>query len=189
MAEYAHIIRRYARNAGLTNDDAEEVTSRVLVALTTALRELRYDPARRFRGYLRTAVVNGARRLARERNRHPGDRATGTDSERDQLARVASRDPLIELGDQIEADLNARLRLAQQVINQVRASVTPSTWQAYWQTAVDELPAREVAERLGKSIGAVYTAKSRVIVMLEEAGRRLLDGTHDQRTSCHPVPG
>lgn len=48
----------------------------------------------------------------------------------------------------------------------------PATWQAFWGTAVDGHSAKLVAERLGLTPTAVYTAKSRVLNRL----RRELEG-------------
>jgi len=51
---------------------------------------------------------------------------------------------------------------------QVRGHFQDSTWQAFWQTAVENRPPREVADHLGLSVGAVYIAKSRVLARLRE---------------------
>ena len=50
----------------------------------------------------------------------------------------------------------------------VRTQVEPESWQAFWQTAVESRNAREVAEELGISVGAVYIARSRVLARLRE---------------------
>ena len=44
----------------------------------------------------------------------------------------------------------------------MRGEFQESTWQAFWQTAVEGKRAREVAAGLGMTIAAVYMAKSRV---------------------------
>jgi DNA-directed RNA polymerase specialized sigma24 family protein len=48
----------------------------------------------------------------------------------------------------------------------VRPCVADSSWQAFWQTAVEGKSAKETAERLEMAVGAVYTAKSRVLERL-----------------------
>ena len=50
----------------------------------------------------------------------------------------------------------------------IRSEFQESTWQAFWQTTVDERDGKEVAKSLGLSVGAVYVAKSRVIARLKE---------------------
>ena len=52
--------------------------------------------------------------------------------------------------------------------NRVKNEFQPSTWQAFWMTAVDGHNAGEVGQRLGLSPGAVYVAKSRVLARLRE---------------------
>jgi RNA polymerase sigma-70 factor (ECF subfamily) len=58
---------------------------------------------------------------------------------------------------------------------QVQGRFTPSTWQAFWRTAVDGRPVAEVAAELGLSAGAVYVARSRVLARLAEQVRQLPD--------------
>ena len=43
------------------------------------------------------------------------------------------------------------------------------SWRAFWQTAVDGHSAKEVARELNMSVGAVYTAKSRVLDRMKQA--------------------
>ncbi len=57
--------------------------------------------------------------------------------------------------------------------DQVRGEFTASTWKAFWGTAVDGRPAKEVGAELGLSPGAVYVAKSRVLARLREKVREL----------------
>ena len=49
------------------------------------------------------------------------------------------------------------------------------TWQAFWRFAVDGEDAAAVADALGRRIGSVYAAKSRVLARL----RQELDGLTD----------
>jgi RNA polymerase sigma-70 factor (ECF subfamily) len=56
---------------------------------------------------------------------------------------------------------------------QVRDRFTPSTWQAFWKTAVEGKSAADAAVELGLSAGAVYVARSRVLARLTEQIRRM----------------
>ena len=64
----------------------------------------------------------------------------------------------------------------------IRCDFEETTWQAFWQTAVDGQAAVQVAEQLEMSVGAVYIAKSRVLSRLKvrvqevDDDDRLLDG-------------
>jgi RNA polymerase sigma-70 factor (ECF subfamily) len=58
---------------------------------------------------------------------------------------------------------------------QVRRQVRDSTWQAFWQTAVEGKPGKTVARELGLSVAAVYLAKSRVMARLTETIKQVQD--------------
>ena len=57
----------------------------------------------------------------------------------------------------------------------VQPAVKENTWQAFWLSTIDDLPAGEVARRLGMSIGSVYIARSRVMVRLRKEVRRIAE--------------
>ena len=66
-------------------------------------------------------------------------------------------------------------RLLACAAEQVRPSFEETTWQAFWQTAVLGKPGKEVAARLGMTVGAVYIAKSRVLSRIKARVHQLLD--------------
>jgi RNA polymerase sigma-70 factor (ECF subfamily) len=51
--------------------------------------------------------------------------------------------------------------------------VEPASWQAFWRTAVDGCPGADVAQELGMTIGAVYTARSRVLERIRKQIQQL----------------
>ncbi len=51
---------------------------------------------------------------------------------------------------------------------QVRRDITDTTWQAFWRTAIDDQPGKQVAGDLGLTVAAVYRARSRVLARLKE---------------------
>jgi RNA polymerase sigma-70 factor (ECF subfamily) len=66
-------------------------------------------------------------------------------------------------------------RLLDVAAEQVRLEFENPTWQAFWRTAVEGQPAKEAAEGLGMSVGAVYIAKSRVLNRIKEKVALLRD--------------
>ena len=52
--------------------------------------------------------------------------------------------------------------------NQIRDEFTKKTWAMFWATCVDGLPIAEVAKSHGRSAGAVYVARSRVMQRIKE---------------------
>jgi RNA polymerase sigma-70 factor (ECF subfamily) len=67
----------------------------------------------------------------------------------------------------------------------VSEQVEPSTWEAFWRTAVEAQPVDAVARDLAMSTGAVYIARSRVMRRLRvtverhEHARTTGSGNHD----------
>jgi RNA polymerase sigma factor (sigma-70 family) len=177
VGRYQPMIRGWCRRRGLTHDQAEDVCATVLAQLVTALRRFVYDPARRFRGWLKTVVDNEMRALWRRAARHPGDRGSGDPWVHRSLEQVAALGGFGELFEELDQELDRDLRLAQQVTARVRARVQEQTWRAFWLTAIGKEPAADVAKRLQMTVAAVYMAKQRVGRMLHEEGGKLSDQT------------
>jgi RNA polymerase sigma-70 factor (ECF subfamily) len=151
---YAPLIFGYFRRQGLQDADAADQAQEVLARVAQGIRQLDYDPKQgTFRGWLFTVVRNQWRtwasrpRLGREDvtlNEHP---APGED-------------------DAWEKDY--RRHLFDWAAGQVRPTVAPSTWQAFWRTSIEGQSAADIARDLGLSVAAVYMAKSRVLARLKE---------------------
>jgi RNA polymerase sigma-70 factor (ECF subfamily) len=65
-------------------------------------------------------------------------------------------------------DAEFERHLLQVAANNIRDSFATSTWQAFWQTAVEGRDVKEVAQSLGISVGAAYVAKSRVLARIRQ---------------------
>jgi RNA polymerase sigma-70 factor (ECF subfamily) len=61
-----------------------------------------------------------------------------------------------------------REAVAAEVLERVQARVEAKTWQAFYQTAMEQRPAADVAGALGLNVGAVYKCRFRVKQMLIE---------------------
>lgn len=185
LALYEPLIQDRCRKARLQAADAEEVKSRVLTALISAMQGFKYDPARRFRGYLKTVVTNAIRKLWLERARKPGDQAVGGELMQRQLAEVELPPSIEHLGDELDADILGRLRQAERVMTAVRTKVDPATWEAFWRTAVEGQPTCDVAANLRKSVRAVYMAKCRIRRMINDQAQSL-NGHADEPADRDP---
>jgi RNA polymerase sigma factor (sigma-70 family) len=171
LERYLPLIQKWCRRAGLNATDADEVSAAVVDKLVVAMRSFVYDPAKRFRGWLKTVVDNQVCELRRYWIRHPGDRASGHPDVHRSLAGI--RAPIDDLVDTLDHSLERDLQLAQQVIDLVKQRVRPKSWTAFWRTAIENERAADVARSLGISVGAVYMDKHRVAKMLREEGLRL----------------
>ena len=121
---------------------------------------LEYDPRRgSFRGWLFTAVRNRLRDFLASRQRLC--RGSG-DTSAQELLEAQPAPP------EAHWDRECEWRLVVWAAERVRGQMRDSTWQAFWQTAVEGRPIKEVARALGISAAAVYIARSRVMARLKE---------------------
>lgn len=154
---YQPLIERLAVRFGLQPTDAEDVSQEVLTRVAKAIPDWEHDPDRgSFRGWLTRVTRNLTIEQFRMRARRPL-----TNSESGQLERLQfDADSIFQLEQQRE--------LFGWAARKVREQFVPTTWQAFWLTAVEQRPPNEVAEQLGLSTGAVYIARSRVMARLRE---------------------
>jgi RNA polymerase sigma-70 factor (ECF subfamily) len=173
VERYKPLIDRWCRRGGLQPADVDEVGARILAKLTEAMTTFRYDPAHRFRGWLKTVAENAVRDFWRDLGRRPGALGSGDTDAQKALEQVEAPPDVEGLAQELEETLGRDLERASEVTARVRARVLPHTWQAYWLTVVEGRPAQEVAEQLGLSTLAVYKAKQRVGEMLRAEGTHL----------------
>jgi RNA polymerase sigma-70 factor (ECF subfamily) len=166
---YGAVVYGFARKRGLQDADAADVMQEVLRSVAGAAGRLNYDPSRgSFRGWLFTITRNKIFNFL-EAGRHRLGRGSGDSGVREQL----EAQPESEWGLARSWDEEYERNLAAVALRRVQAEVQPTTWQAFWQTAVENRPAREVAEALGMTAGAVYVARSRMLARLKEEVQRL----------------
>jgi RNA polymerase sigma-70 factor (ECF subfamily) len=188
LERYGPLIHRWCCRAGLGAEEAEEVSARVCCQLASAMRTFVYDPARRFRSWLKTVVDNAVRSFWRERRR-PGAHASGHPADQHDLEQIPA--PAVDgLVQELDDGLAADLRRAQRIADAVRVRVKEHTWQAFWRTAIEERPAPEVAALLGMTTAAVYVAKNHVGKMLRQEAARLREETcPGSEADDHDLPG
>jgi RNA polymerase sigma factor (sigma-70 family) len=136
--------------------DAEDMVNEVMLLLVRRLREFVYDPAKTFRGYLKTVthrLMADLKEKERARSEVDGDGLVEeVEAGEDLLARLAR-----------EFDLE----LLQKAKDNVRARVEPRTWSAYVETAEQGRKGADVARDLGMKVGAVFQAKHHVLTLLQ----------------------
>lgn len=167
---YAPLVYGFARKHGLQDADAADLTQVVLQAVSGGIRRLDYDPQRgSFRGWFFTVVRNKLRNFLAAQ-KQPG-RGTGDSDVQLQLQQLPTRED-----DQTAWwDQEYERRVFAWAAEQVRGAFQDSTWQAFWQTAVEGKTGPEVARALRMTVAAVYLAKGRVMARLKELIRETLD--------------
>jgi RNA polymerase sigma-70 factor (ECF subfamily) len=159
---YGPVIYGYGRKRGLQDADAADLTQEVLRAVAATVGRLDYDRHRgSFRGWLFTLAHHKLHDLLarRRRNGRIGEDA----SQQTRLEDVPAREDEWALWDQ-----EYERRLFARAAAEIRGSFHDTTWQAFWQTAVEGRIGKEVAAELGISVAAVYLAKSRIMARLRE---------------------
>lgn len=165
VALYAPVLHAYGVRSGLQEADAADLVQEVLGSLVGSSARFAYDPARgSFRGWLFTIARNHLRKQATRRRRQAvgsGDTAVGERLSAEPDHRT----------DEEAAAADGLRELFRRAADRVRGEFRAATWDAFWATAVEGRPPREVADRLGMSEGAVYIAKSRVLARIRERMR------------------
>ena len=159
---YGPLIYHYARKQGLQDADAVDLSQEVLSAISRAAGRLAYDPRRgAFRTWLFTIVRRKLSNWRRaQRNRLAGSGDTDTHRLLEQCPEPQA--------EQADWDTEWEERLYAWACGQIRRQVSEVTWQAFWRTAIEGQPGKQVAAGLGVSIAAVYHARSRVTARLKE---------------------
>jgi RNA polymerase sigma-70 factor (ECF subfamily) len=168
---YRPIIVRIALRKQLQFDDAEDLAQQALLLVLKNISKWKTDPARaRFRTWLQTVVRNATINAL---SRQPKDRASGGTTSLQQLNQSPDK------SDSLWFDLQWQRETLRWAAQQIRGEFESATWTAFWDTAIEELSAQEVAERIGKSVGAVYIARSRVMQKIKQ---RIADLDEDSIT-------
>jgi RNA polymerase sigma-70 factor (ECF subfamily) len=158
---YTPLIFGYCRGRGLREGDAADVAQETMRAVVKAIGKFEYDPQRgKFRNWLLTVAQSKLHNYLAQRQRQP------------ELAGATTLEQKIEQASAAAQEYSWDAEYYRAIFNwaaeRIRGEFQASTWQAFWQTTIDQRDGKEVAKSLGLSVGAVYVAKSRVVARLKE---------------------
>ena len=173
QALYEPLILRFALRYGLQESDAWDICQEVHAAVARDVEKFEADgkPAA-FRRWLFTIARNRICGFLIERRKQKLVTG-GTD-----LHQTMNQVPDTQGAGDESIESEYRRQLLVQVGHRVRREFQETTWLAFWKTAVEGHPAKDVARALNLSVGSVHTAKCRVIKRLGEGIRRI-EGTLD----------
>ena len=162
VSVYRPLIFRIAHQHRLQHADAENLMQDVLAKVNRQTSQWESEERTgSFRGWLasvaRNAAVDAIRRIR-------PDAARGGTSVRALLAELPDPAALPENLFRRELEREAFRWAARRI----RHEFADETWTAFWETMVEGAACADVADRLGKRVGAIYTARSRVIRRLRE---------------------
>ena len=157
VALYGELVYQFARKRGLQDADAADVTQIVFHAVSQEIRRLEYDRHRgTFRGWLLVVTRNQVNKYL--------ESARGINRPVVQLLNENVVDGCADPDAEAEHwEHEYQLRAFRLAVERVRVEFEDASWQAFWRTAVEGRPAKAVGESLGMSVGAIYTARSRVL--------------------------
>ena len=159
---YRPVVYGIAVSRGLQHADALDLVQTVFVSVANSIaRWEKQDERTRFRNWLlriaKNATINAL-------TRRPPDQGIGGEGLPSELIEQASGDVPSEL----ELDLEYKRQLYLRAAEKVRAKVTEANWMAFELTAVEGVAIEEVAQDLGKSVGAIYAVRSRIMKQLSD---------------------
>ena len=156
---YAPVIIGYCRNAGLRNQDAEDILQDVMLGFFKLCPDFEYDPSKgRFRGYLKRATLNAIRKRAR----------------RDRSAVEVSDEWIASQESSAEAwDTHWSEQVYARALAEAGRRFDDRTVEAFDLYSRRGMPADAVAARLDMSPNSVHQAKSRVMSVVRAVLERL----------------
>jgi RNA polymerase sigma-70 factor (ECF subfamily) len=161
VALYGPLVYHWCRGWHLQAHDAADVVQEVFQSVAFSVGGFRKArPTDSFRGWLRTITRNKVYDHFRRTGRQP-IAVGGTEIQRRLAAFPA---PLA--GEEAPPHDEPERQLFFRALELIRGEFAESSWQAFWRTTVDGLPAPAVAAELSMTPGAVRVAKSRVLQRL-----------------------
>ena len=160
---YGGLVYGFARRHGLQDADAADLTQEVFLAVAQAAGRFQYDPAR-----ARSAAGSTASPATKSPASSRAGRSQPVGSGDSDAQRRLAEEPSPAPDSDAAWEQEFQQQLFRLAAAQVQDSFAPTTWQAFWRTAVEGRSGAAVAAELGLSVGAVYVARSRVLARLTE---------------------
>lgn len=161
---YPAILATLRRN-GVQACDSEDVGQKVLLSVAKSLASRPHDPQiAMFRTWLQTVIRNAAINAI---GRQPRDRGFGGDSA-NYFDSITAKDESLELDE-----IDYRKSLLERAAERIRGEYCVDVWASFWRTAIEGDSIEDVAECLGRSLGSIYAARSRVMKRLREEVQKI----------------
>jgi RNA polymerase sigma-70 factor (ECF subfamily) len=166
---YGPRIHGWCKRWKLQEADTQDITQDVLVKLADKMRTFAYDPARSFRGWLKTLTQHACIDLLDSRKR----RAVGSGDSRvlELLQSVKAREDLVQRLDEA-----FDRELLEEAMARVQQRVEARTWDAFRLLALEGCSGAQAAAALGMKVPTVLVARSKVQKLIR-AELHKLEGT------------
>jgi RNA polymerase sigma-70 factor (ECF subfamily) len=162
---YRPVIYRMARRRGMQDADAQDLSQDVLLRISKSIGRWQPQEGVRFRHWLRKVASNAIVTAVTKST----PRGIVDGSAADQLLAEAPETSVAtrELQDEC---LRERFLRAAAI---VKVDVSPATWAAFERTVIQGQSCDDAAQSLGKSLGTIYAARSRILKRLQNEVQRL----------------
>ena len=159
---YHPVIYRITRRRGWQDADAQDLTQIVLTKVANKIESFDPDGPAKFRTWLSRVCQNAITDALRRRRDEPRGGS-------DDVAKLSNgvTHPL----DDEEFAKEERRAIFRWAAKQVATEFEDTSWEAFSRTTIDGESASAVAQSLSMSVGAVYTARSRVMRRLKQKVR------------------
>ena len=178
MTLYVPMMQVWARRFGLSEDDGEELTGRLLAKLVKVLPKFEYDPAKgSFRSWLKTVVQRELTTFARERSRRPAGVAGTGNSDVHELLREhpESVDDLVAgLHDRSET-LSRKLLDALREVEAGCQGEERKSWEMFQRIVLENRDIATVAAEVGLTYHAAAMRVQRIKKKVRERTVELMD--------------
>jgi len=167
---YTPLVTHWSQSAKLQEADVADVVQEVFQAVAKDVHQFRTgDGMPPFRGWLygitRHKICDHFRR---RETQPPGQGGSNSQAQWAEL-------PESESSEDSEAEaITSPDSIAFRALQLIKTDFQDATWRAFWRSTIDEQKPVDVANELGLSVGAVYTAKSRVLAHLRSEFAGLL---------------
>jgi len=160
---YVRVLKRWCASWGIQANDIDDIVQETLLVVLAQIRGFEHRGIGSFRAWMKTISW-----------RCWCDVLARAERAKNQLLCMSLRDSPAAY-ESLEADFDklAMLELLQSSMAIVKRHVEQKTWQAFHLTAMELLPAAEVAKRLGMQVDAVYAARCRVQRWITKEYKRL----------------
>lgn len=162
LAIYRPVVYRLARSRGLQDADADDLAQQVFVSIARSVAS--WAPAADgppFRAWLYRIAHN---EILKAIVRRKPDVAAGSSSVQEMLHAVPQHDS----DASVELLRESRMEAFRWATDEIRHEFNAATWTMFWQSMVEGKSVDDVAKTHGRTNGAVYLSRYRVMKRLKE---------------------
>ena len=162
---YQTLIRTWCHRAGVPPSEMNDVFHDILVKLVSNLSNYQHQNGHRFRGWLKTVMMNAVTDRLRVSKDYPFPQLLSGSELTQQLVTPAEIEGIAE-------ELTEKTSSAAMILARVRERVQETTWNAFVQRELLQIEAVFIAEELGIKKASVYQSCSRVRAIIAEESEK-----------------